>query len=73
MRKFFDRGVAVTINSDDSAAFGTNIADEFSIAENIFSFAPGEIEQLLKYAVNGSFLPAQERAALERRLVDSRQ
>ena len=68
VRKLFDKGIAVTINTDDSAAFGTNIADEWARAKRVYGFTAGEVTRMLENGIAGSFLPASEKETIQRRL-----
>lgn len=64
LRRLFDAGVLVTVNTDDPVFFGTDLVGEYRIAAEAFGFGADELTQLALNAVEASFLPASERAAL---------
>lgn len=64
IRRFFDRGVLVTVNTDDPTIFGVDLVDEYYMLykHRIFSFE--EIVTLIKNNVNATFLPEDEKKKL---------
>ncbi|HEY3174367.1 MAG TPA: adenosine deaminase [Candidatus Polarisedimenticolia bacterium] len=66
VRKLLDAGVAVTLNSDDGAFFGTNVTRELRLASRSFSFTRDEILRVTLNAARAAFLPAAFRLRLER-------
>lgn len=56
IRKLFDAGVRVTVNSDNMTASNTNIHQEIALLKNTFGFTDAEIEQLETYAWEARFL-----------------
>ena len=62
--KFLEAGVAVTLNSDDPAMFGTSLEREFELAANTFSLSRRQLVGLCENAVRASFLPESERGRL---------
>src|SRR5262249_6114364 len=65
LRRLHDAGVLVTINSDDPALFGTTLNDEVALLPSAFGFELETIDEILLNGVRASFLPADERRALE--------
>jgi aminodeoxyfutalosine deaminase len=63
LRQYFDRGLLVTLNSDDPAFFGSNLANEFLLAHTKQGFTREELRQLAANSIRGSFLPEIEKAA----------
>jgi adenosine deaminase/aminodeoxyfutalosine deaminase len=61
LRRYFDAGLLVTLNSDDPAFFGSDIANEYLLAHNQQAFTPGELRQLAANSFSASFLPASTR------------
>ena len=61
IRAFFDKGINVTLNTDDPTIFGAELNDEYMnlLTEKVFSFK--EVVQLLKNTVYATFLSDQEK------------
>jgi len=57
LRRYFDAGLLVTINSDDPAFFGSDVANEYMLAHTEQSFSPEELRQLASNSIQASFLP----------------
>lgn len=64
IRRYFDRGLLVTVNSDDPAMFGSSLVKEFSGLMETWNFSRDEIRALMLQAVQASWLPAGEKAEL---------
>lgn len=66
LKRLFDQGVKVTINSDDPEALNTNLNNEYRIAHEILGLSLEDIAVCNRYAAHASFIPAAEkRAAIE--------
>ena len=61
LRKLFDLGVKVTINSDDPEVLETNLNNEYRIAHEILGMSLGEIYSCNRYAYEASFIPQAEK------------
>ena len=57
LRQYFDRGLLVTVNSDDPAFFGSNVANEYKLAHEIHGFSRAELQILASNSIRSSFLP----------------
>jgi adenosine deaminase len=64
LKRLFDLGVKVTINSDDPEVLETNLNNEYRIAHEILGMSLDEIAACNRYAVQASFLPEAERGAV---------
>ncbi|MGB0065549.1 MAG: adenosine deaminase, partial [Terracidiphilus sp.] len=62
LRQYFDRGLLVTLNSDDPAFFGSDLANEFLLAHTEQGFTRDELRQLARNSIRASFLPEAEKA-----------
>jgi len=71
IRRLFDAGVKVTVNSDDPLPFQTTITQELKIAVDEFGFTKDEIRQVTLNAVDGSFLPSSEKASIKKEIEQS--
>jgi len=67
LRKLYEAGVPLSVNSDDPPLFNTTLNDEVMLLAGEFDFDIATIDDILLNGVRHSFLPAQEKAALERR------
>jgi adenosine deaminase len=64
VREFYNRGICVTINSDDPALFSTSLIDEYMLLYKNGVFADVEIARLIQNNINATFLPEHEKRAL---------
>ena len=64
LRKYFDAGLLVVLNSDDPAMFQTTLAREYQLAQDLFGFSDRELAQLAANSFRASFLPAERKAEL---------
>ena len=62
LRRLFDLGLLVTLNSDDPAFFGSDLANEFLLAHTEQGFTRDELRQLARNSFRASFLPAETKA-----------
>jgi adenosine deaminase len=62
--KFLEAGLAVTLNSDDPAMFGTSLQEEFLRAARCFEFSRETLTGLCRNAVDASFLSQEEKQKL---------
>jgi aminodeoxyfutalosine deaminase len=65
MPDLYYAGVPVTINSDDPPLFNTTLNDEVKLLVDPFNFDIDTINEILLNGVRYSFLPTEERQALE--------
>lgn len=66
-RTYFDLGMNVILNSDDPAMFGTSLAREYQLAQDVFGLADEQMRALAASSLRASFLhetEAQELIAL---------
>jgi adenosine deaminase len=68
LRRLYDAGVAVTINTDDPSFFHTTLTDEYRLAARHFGFGADELCATVLAAARGAFLPPAEREALTERV-----
>jgi len=63
LRRLFDLGLLVTLNSDDPAFFGSGISHEYLLAHTQLAFTRDELLRLASNSFRASFLPETEKAA----------
>jgi adenosine deaminase/aminodeoxyfutalosine deaminase len=57
LRHYFDAGLLVTLNSDDPAFFGSDLANEYLLAHIEQGFSRDELRRLAANSMRASFLP----------------
>jgi len=68
IRRYFDRGLMVTVSTDDPGMFGNSMTDELAVLRERFAFTAVELKQLQRNAVHAAFLPPARTAALADRI-----
>ena len=61
LKKLFDLGVKVTINSDDPEVLETNLNNEYRIAHEVLGMSMDEITACNRNAYDASFIPTKEK------------
>jgi len=61
LKRLFDLGIRVTINSDDPEVLDTNLNNEYRIAHEILGMSIEDIATCNQYAYEASFLPEIEK------------
>ncbi len=64
MRKLFDAGVPIVLNTDDPDMFRTTLNNEYQIARDHFGFSDSELRQLARNSFRASFLPQERKREL---------
>lgn len=70
LRRLFEAGVAVTINSDDPTFFATTLTEEYRRAITRLGIGVDELCAMVLTAARAGFLPPEEREALAARVAD---
>ena len=61
VRRYFDQGLMLTLNTDDPAMFGTSLAREYELAQSEFGFTDEHLRELARNSFEASFLPAEKK------------
>jgi adenosine deaminase/aminodeoxyfutalosine deaminase len=61
LRWYFDRGLMVTLNSDDPAFFGSSVENEYRLVHEVHGFDRDELKALAANSFRASFLPEPEK------------
>jgi aminodeoxyfutalosine deaminase len=61
VRRYFDQGLMITLNSDDPAMFATSLAQEFRLAQENFSFTDEHLREMARNSFEASFLAAEKK------------
>jgi adenosine deaminase len=64
IRDYYERGIAVTVNTDDPKMFGNSLAQEYAVLESEFGFSRDEIRALILNGIRGSWLPESRKRTL---------
>ncbi|MCR4406917.1 MAG: adenosine deaminase [Anaerolineae bacterium] len=67
VRRYFERGIVVTINTDDPKMFGNSLAEEYRLLEQELGFSRNEIRALILQGVRASWLSEEKK----QRLIDA--
>ncbi len=70
LKKLFDLGVRVTINSDDPEVLETNVNNEYRIAHEILGMSMDEIAACNRFAYEASFIPETVKQKIWRKYFD---
>ena len=68
VRRYFERGLLVTINSDDPKMFGNSLSDEYRLLVEKLGFTPEEVRGLILNAVHASWTTEEKKKALEEKI-----
>jgi aminodeoxyfutalosine deaminase len=61
VRRYFDQGLTLTLNSDDPAMFQTSLTREYELAQTEFGFTDEHLRELARNSFEASFLPPQKK------------
>jgi len=64
IRRFFDEGLLVTVNTDDPEMFNNTLVEEYETLMSVHGFSVAEICQLRDNAIEGSWLSPEAKAEL---------
>jgi adenosine deaminase/aminodeoxyfutalosine deaminase len=66
VRRYFDSGLMITLNSDDPTLFGSDLAGEYRLAEREFQFTQEQLREVASNSIEASFLPPDRKVAVLR-------
>jgi len=61
VRRMFDAGLMITLNSDDPAMFQTSLAREYQLAHEAFGFTEDQLRELARNSFEASWLPPEKK------------
>jgi adenosine deaminase/aminodeoxyfutalosine deaminase len=61
VRRYFDQGLMLTLNSDDPAMFRTSLVEEYALAQDEFGFTDEHLRELARNSFEASFLAAEKK------------
>ncbi|WP_419805651.1 adenosine deaminase [Terriglobus sp.] len=68
VRHYFERGLMVTLNSDDPPMFGADLLDEYETVQRDFEFTNEQMREFAANSAEASFLPAERKVSLLREI-----
>jgi aminodeoxyfutalosine deaminase len=68
VKRYFDAGLMVTLNSDDPAMFESDLESEYRLAQSEFGFNDEHLREVAANSIEASFLPAEQKVALLHRI-----
>jgi aminodeoxyfutalosine deaminase len=71
VRRYFDSGLMITLNSDDPTLFSSDLLGEYRLAEREFQFTQEQLRELAANSVEASFLPPDRKVAMLRAIEDA--
>lgn len=71
LRRYFDAGLLVTLNSDDPAFFGSDLANEYLLAHTEQGFSRDELRDLAANSIRASFLPPATQHSWLRKIAET--
>ena len=63
VRRYFDQGLMITLNSDDPAMFCTSLNREYEVAQAQFGFSDEHLRELARNSFEASFLAPEKKVA----------
>ena len=61
LRRYFDQGLMLTLNSDDPAMFQTSLTREYELAQKEFGFSNEHLRELARNSFEAAFLDADRK------------
>ena len=61
VKRYFDQGLMLTLNTDDPAMFGTTLNREYELAQTEFAFTDEHLRELARNSFEASFLPPEKK------------
>jgi adenosine deaminase len=65
IRRYFERGIIVTVNSDDPKMFGNSLTEEFRLLESKLGFSRDETRDLILQGIQAAWLPEDRKQQLD--------
>ncbi|MFC1737103.1 hypothetical protein ACFL1X_13380 [Candidatus Hydrogenedentota bacterium] len=64
IRKYFDQGMIVNVNTDDPKMFGASLAEEYPLLEQKCSSSKQDVCRSILFGIESSWLPADRQESL---------
>ena len=63
VKSYFDRGVMITLNTDDPAMFSTSLTQEYQLVQEAFDFTDEHLREVARNSFEASFLAPEKKLA----------
>ena len=64
VRRYFERGLVITINTDDPKMFGNSLAEEYRLLENVLGFSRDDLRLLILQGIESAWLSSIKKQQL---------
>ncbi len=64
IRRYFERGIVVTVNTDDPKMFGNSLADEYRLLEERLGFSRDDVRRVILDGIRASWLADEPKQRL---------
>lgn len=64
VRRYRDRGILVSVSTDDPSMFGNSLAEELRLLESTFGFSRDEVREMILMGIDASWLSAARKREL---------
>ena len=64
IRQLYDKGIRITLNTDDAGIFGTDIEKEYQLAKQAFHFSRLELFDITLCGIDAAFIEPKEKSRL---------
>ena len=61
VRRYFDQGLMLTLNSDDPAIFRSSLVEEYALVQEAFGFNDEHLREMARNSFEASFLGAEKK------------
>ncbi|HET7873350.1 MAG TPA: adenosine deaminase [Terriglobales bacterium] len=61
VRRLFEEGLMITLNTDDPSMFQTSLGKEYELAQQEFGFTDDQLRELARNSIEASFLPVEKK------------
>ena len=68
VRRYFDQGLMLTLNTDDPAMFETSLTREYELVQTEFGFTDEHLREFARNSFEASFLPPEKKPPLLKQL-----
>jgi adenosine deaminase len=64
IRRYYEHGILVTVNTDDPKMFGNSLAEEYEVLVEKLGFTQDDIHALIRNAIDASWMPEERKRGM---------